>query len=96
MTVKGDPKFKGKLTRGLENDIKNFVKFNSSSQKSENLHFDGLLLSKAFKVLNEKVQKSDVSWHWRVIHKEKLILEKYGFLCDAIDLKQSVEVSLKV
>ena len=38
MTVKGDPKFKGKLTRGLENDIKNFVKFNSSSQKSENLH----------------------------------------------------------
>ena len=96
MTVKGDPKFKGKLTRGLENDIKNFVKFNSSSQKSENLHFDGLLLSKAFKVLNEKVQKSDVSWHWRVIYKEKLILEKYGFLCDAIDLKQSAEVSLKV
>ena len=38
MTVKGDAKFKGKLTRGLKNDIKNFVKFNSSSQKSENLH----------------------------------------------------------
>ena len=27
----------------------------------ENLHFDGLLLSKAYKVLDEKVQKSYVS-----------------------------------
>ena len=27
---------------------------------------------------------------------EKLILEKYAFLCEAIDLKQSVEGPLKV
>ena len=27
------------------------------------LHFDGLLLSKAYKVLDEKVSKSYVSWH---------------------------------
>ena len=35
--------------------------FYASSRVSENLHFDGLLLSKAYKVLDEKVQKSYVS-----------------------------------
>ena len=48
MTLKGDTKFKGKLTCGLKNDIKNFVNFHMSSEKSEKLHFDGLLLSKAY------------------------------------------------
>ena len=57
MTLKGDAKCKGKLTRGLKNVIKNWVNFHASSQKSENLHFDGLLLSKAYKDLDEKVQK---------------------------------------
>ena len=61
MTLIVDAKFKGKLTRGLKNDIKNLVNFHASSRKSENLHFDGLLLSKAYKVLDEKVQKSYVS-----------------------------------
>ena len=51
-------KFKGKLTRGSKNEIKNLVNFHASSGKSENLHFDGLLLSKAYKDLDEKVQKS--------------------------------------
>ena len=50
--MKGDAKFKGKLTCGLENDITNLVNFHSSSRKSENLHFDGLLLSKAYKSVN--------------------------------------------
>ena len=61
MTVKGDAKFKGKLSCGLKNNIRNLVNFHASSRKSENLHFDGLLLSKAYKVLDEKVQKSYVS-----------------------------------
>ena len=61
MTLKGDAKFKGKLTRGLKNDIRNLVSCHTSSRKSEDLHFDGLLLSKAYKVLDEKVQKSFVS-----------------------------------
>ena len=55
MTLKGDAKFKGKLTCGLKNNIRNLVNFHASSQKSENLHFDGLLLSKAYKGLDEKV-----------------------------------------
>ena len=61
MTLKGDAKFKEKLTRDLKNHIINLINFHVSSRKSENLHFDGLLLSKAYKDLDEKVQKSYVS-----------------------------------
>ena len=46
MTLKGDAKFKGN--------------FHASSQKSENLYFDRILLSKAYKDLDEKLQKSYV------------------------------------
>ena len=53
--------FEEKLTDGLKNDIRNLVNFQANSRKPENLHFDGLVLSKAYKVLNEKVQKSYVS-----------------------------------
>ena len=60
MTMKGDAKFNGKLTHGLKNDMRKLVKFHVTSRKSENLHFDGLLLSKAYKVLDEKVHKSYV------------------------------------
>ena len=58
MTRKGDAKIRGKLTRGLKNDIGNLVNFHASSQTSENLYFDGFILSKAFKFLDEKVQKN--------------------------------------
>ena len=61
MILKGDPNFKGQLTCGLKNDIKNLVNFHSGSRKFENLHFDGLLFSKASKVLDGNVHKSDVS-----------------------------------
>ena len=58
MTLKGDAKFKGKLICVLKKDVRNLVNFYASSQKSENLHFDRILLSKAYKDLDEKVQKS--------------------------------------
>ena len=58
MTRKGDTIFKKNLTCSLKNDIRNLVNFYGSSQKSENLHFDGLFLSTAYKVSAEKVQKS--------------------------------------
>ena len=61
MALKVDAKLKGKLTRGLKNDIRNLVNFYASSQKSGNLNFDGLLFSKAYKGLDEKVLKSYVS-----------------------------------
>ena len=41
---------KFKLTCGLKNDTKNVVNFHASSQKSENLHVDVLLLSKLYYV----------------------------------------------
>ena len=43
-----------KLTLGSKNDMRNLVNFNASSGKSENLHFDLLLLSIAYKVLAKK------------------------------------------
>ena len=61
MTLKGDAKFKRKLTCGLKNGIRYLLNFQARIRKSENLHFDRLLLSKAYKGLDEKVQKSNVS-----------------------------------
>ena len=74
MTLKGDAEFKRKLTRGLKNDIRNLVNFYASSQKteiftmigsffpkSETLHYDWLLFSKAYKELDEEVHRSYVS-----------------------------------
>ena len=54
MTLKSDAKFDKKLTLGFKNDMKNLVNFNSSSGKSENLNFDGLLFSKVCNVSTKK------------------------------------------
>ena len=43
MTLKRDPNFEKKATFCLKNDVRNLVNFDPSSEKSENLHFDGLL-----------------------------------------------------
>ena len=67
MTLKKDPHFEEKLTFCLKNDMRNLVNFNASSGKSENLHFDVLLLSIAYTVSIKMAQKSYLSWHWRVI-----------------------------
>ena len=58
MTMNGVTKFKGKLTCDLKNDIRNLINFHASSRKSENVHFDRILLVKAYKKLDAKVQKS--------------------------------------
>ena len=69
--MSGVAKFKGKLTFSLKNDIRNLVSFHESSRKSENLHFGLIIFSKAYEDLNEKVQKSYVSRHWRVMQSLK-------------------------
>ena len=56
MTLKSGAKFKAKPTLGSKNGMLNFVNFNVSSGKSENLQFDVLLLSKACKISAKKVQ----------------------------------------
>ena len=55
MTLKGDAKLRGKLTRGLKNDIRNLVNSHASSRKSENLY--GLRLSKAYKFQTKKYRR---------------------------------------
>ena len=50
MAQKSDAKFEEKLTLGSQNDMRNLVKFNASSGKFANLHFDVLLLSKVYYV----------------------------------------------
>ena len=50
MRLKADARFKEKMTGNLKNDIRNLVNFHGNSQKSENLHFDGLLFPIAYKV----------------------------------------------
>ena len=61
MTLNGNARFKGKPTCGFKNDIKNLANFRASRQKSENLHFDWILLTNAYKDLDEEIQKSYVS-----------------------------------
>ena len=53
MTLKSDPNFEEKLTFCLKNNINNLVNFNSSSGKSENVHFDGIFLPKVCTVMFE-------------------------------------------
>ena len=48
MRVENDAKFEEKLALGFENDMTNLVNFNARSGKSENVHFDVLLLSIAY------------------------------------------------
>ena len=45
MTAESDAKFEEKLALGFKNDMMTLINFNVSSGKSENLHFDVLLLS---------------------------------------------------
>ena len=58
MTMKSDAFFEEKLTIGSKNDMRNFVNFNASSGKSENRHFDVLLLLIAYKVPAKTAQKN--------------------------------------
>ena len=55
----------------MKNDLRNLIHVYARSRKSESLHFHGLFLCKAHKVLDGKVQKSYVSWHWRVMESMK-------------------------
>ena len=61
MTLKSDARFEEKRTLGSKNDMMNLVNLNASSGKSQNLHFDVLLLSIAYKASAKKVQKNYLS-----------------------------------
>ena len=70
MTLKSDAKFEEKLICCLKND-KNLVHFDQITQNSQNYRFGWFLLGKVCKVSPKKVQRSYVSWHWRVMENLK-------------------------
>ena len=66
-------KLEENLTLSSKNDMRNLVNFNVNSGRSENLQFDVLLLLTAFEASAKIVQKSYLSWHWRVIQTSRKI-----------------------
>ena len=48
MTLKSDAQFEEKLTLAFKNDMSDLVDFDVNKAKSENMHFNGLILSKIF------------------------------------------------
>ena len=68
---------------------RNFVTFHASSWKSENLHLMGSFCRK-HEVLDEKVQKSYLSWHWRVMQSlKKSWLLTLGFMTNLVNFNAS-------
>ena len=55
---------------GLKYDMRHWMNFHLSTQKSDKLYFDGLFLFKAY-VSAKKINKNYVSWHWRVMQNLK-------------------------
>ena len=59
MTRKNDTKIEEELTRQFKIDVRNMTNFDLNILKSlENLHFNGLLLTKVYNVSAKKVQRS--------------------------------------
>ena len=50
MTIKNDAKFEEELTCQLKIDMRNLTNFAPTTQKSQTLHFNGLLLIKVYNV----------------------------------------------
>ena len=61
MTLQSVAKLEENCLLVSKNDMINLVNFNASSGKSENLHFNALLLSIAYKDSVKTVQKSYLS-----------------------------------
>ena len=70
---------KGKLIRGLKNDISNLVNFHANSRNSEHLEVVGLPSSNTCKDLDEKLQKTmshEIEAWCQVWRKDWLLLQK--------------------
>ena len=61
MTLESAAKFEENCVFLSNDDMVNLVNFNASRGKSENLHFDALLLSIAYKDSAKNVEKSYLS-----------------------------------
>ena len=69
MALKSNPNFEVKLTLYLKNDMRNLMSFNSSSEESDSLHFDGTFLSKVCNVCAKIMQTGCVVKKWLMFSK---------------------------
>ena len=56
---------------GLKKDLRNLVNFYKSTWECQNWDFDGILCSKVEKVWPQNLQRSYVSWQWKMMQKFK-------------------------
>ena len=63
MALNRDAKFEEEPTCHCKNDMRNLVNFHVITGKSQNLHIDGVLMSKVYKVLAKNLRRSYVSSH---------------------------------
>ena len=68
MTMKNDTKIEEELTCRFKIDMRNLTR---ALKSLKNLHFNGLLVTKVYNVWAKTVQRSYLSWHWRVMQNLK-------------------------
>ena len=67
MTMKNDAKFEEELTCRFKTDMGSWQILTWALESLKNFYFNVLLLSKVYTVWAKIVQRSYLSWHWRVI-----------------------------
>ena len=67
MTLNSDAKFKEKLICGFKYDMRNFVNFHPTIQKSKNFTLMGYFCPKYMRFELKKIQRSYLSWQWTVM-----------------------------
>ena len=67
MTMNNDAKFEVELSCQFKIDIMNLMNFDPNTQKSHNLHFNGLLLTKVYHFWANQGQRNYAWWHWRLM-----------------------------
>ena len=66
MTMKNDEKFEEELTCCFKIDMRNLTDFDQSTQKSQKFALQWAPFDQVY-VWVKKVQRSYLSWHWRVM-----------------------------
>ena len=71
MKMKRDAKFGEESICRFKTEITHSANLDLSTQKSQNFDFNRLVLSKVYIVWAKNVQRSYLSWHWRVMQNLK-------------------------
>ena len=71
MTMKNNTKIEDELTCLFKTDVRNLTNLARALESPKKLCFNGLLVTKIYNVWAETVQRSHLSWHWRVMQNLK-------------------------